>query len=245
MGPSVVEIIDHHADAGHYRDTCTHRLIELVGSTATLVADLYREASQPLPPALAQLLAITIRVDTVDFRQEANRTTPKDQVAFDALIPSSQRQVADALWLDLKAAKANAPEKTMGDLLREGTKDYLAAPNLKFGIVSVGKEPSELFLDKDALFQELHSIVKDNAYAAFYVMFYSGDDVFTRWLMLFSPDSALNESVFNHLVPEHLETEMTRIEHSSGCLFLAKQTDGSMSRKRLSPVIEAVMSDLG
>jgi manganese-dependent inorganic pyrophosphatase len=64
----IVAIIDHHNHDGlqTLQPLAVH--CELVGSTCTLIADLYRQTDAPLSPALAGAMLRAVLSDTVQFR---------------------------------------------------------------------------------------------------------------------------------------------------------------------------------
>eukprot|EP01117_Protostelium_nocturnum_P015780 TRINITY_DN6149_c0_g1_i2.p1 TRINITY_DN6149_c0_g1~~TRINITY_DN6149_c0_g1_i2.p1 ORF type:complete len:321 (-),score=134.37 TRINITY_DN6149_c0_g1_i2:335-1297(-) len=80
LNPFVEEIIDHHADEGKYPQVKGEkRLIEVVGSATTLVAQKIREDEELFKGnAIPSLLLGTILLDTVNLLPEFNRATPKD-----------------------------------------------------------------------------------------------------------------------------------------------------------------------
>ncbi|MBP3735609.1 MAG: putative manganese-dependent inorganic diphosphatase [Lachnospiraceae bacterium] len=73
----VLEVIDHH----RINDFSTSRPVsfrnEIVGSSATIVATIYRENQIPMPPNIAGLLLGALLSDTMDFHSPT--TTPKDK----------------------------------------------------------------------------------------------------------------------------------------------------------------------
>ena len=77
-GDKLSMILDHHADEGLY-DQAREKIIEGVGSTATLVGEKIKALSPALlDENLAVLLYGTILLDTVNLAEDAGRVTPKD-----------------------------------------------------------------------------------------------------------------------------------------------------------------------
>ena len=70
----IIAIVDHHNLGGLQTLQPLTVLCEPVGSTSTLVAELFRRSSAPLPAALAGALLGAILSDTVQFRSPT--TTP-------------------------------------------------------------------------------------------------------------------------------------------------------------------------
>ena len=78
--PHVKKIIDHHKDDGvEYHPDC-ERVIESVGSCATLVAErLLSNDDVVIDEVIAELLLATILVDTFNLSPTAKRATDKDR----------------------------------------------------------------------------------------------------------------------------------------------------------------------
>ncbi|KAF5392702.1 hypothetical protein D9757_000971 [Collybiopsis confluens] len=93
--PSIVAVVDHHADEGLYEDTADPRLIAPSGSCASHVFTLLEAAKSEPPPELATLLLSAILIDT------------------DGLKPGGK-----AIDIDRKAAAFLAPKSTIASLLQ-------------------------------------------------------------------------------------------------------------------------------
>jgi len=74
---SVEEIIDHHRLGNRGTDAPITFINKVVGSTATIVAELYQSHSHPPPPAIAGLLLSAILSDTVILKSPT--TTSLDE----------------------------------------------------------------------------------------------------------------------------------------------------------------------
>jgi manganese-dependent inorganic pyrophosphatase len=73
----IVAIVDHHNLGGLQTLQPLSIHCEPVGSTCTLVAELYRQTGAPLAPALAGAMLGAVLSDTVQFRSPT--TTPRDR----------------------------------------------------------------------------------------------------------------------------------------------------------------------
>ncbi|HEY8284605.1 MAG TPA: putative manganese-dependent inorganic diphosphatase [Chloroflexota bacterium] len=73
----IVGVIDHHRVADFQTSTPPYMRLEPVGSTSTIVAKLFAEAGQPIPPPVAGALLSGILADTLLFRGPT--TTPEDR----------------------------------------------------------------------------------------------------------------------------------------------------------------------
>ena len=83
-GDRVVGVVDHHEDAGLYLDA-RERVIESVGSCATLVAEQMLDKGVEIEPGLANILLGTVLLDTINLDTSKKRSSVKDQDIVDRL----------------------------------------------------------------------------------------------------------------------------------------------------------------
>lgn len=81
----LVGIVDHHKLGGLQSDAPLRVRIEPVGSTATLVTELYQQAARPIPRPLACGLLAAVLSDTRSFQSPT--TTAQDRRAAEVLAP--------------------------------------------------------------------------------------------------------------------------------------------------------------
>ncbi|KAJ1896615.1 Exopolyphosphatase, partial [Kickxella alabastrina] len=160
LEPLVRGIIDHHVDEGRCLDAPV-RVLEPVGSCATLVGGMLRETCEEIHPALAKMILAPIVLDTSSLSgKEGGRTTAKDRAVASWLLPQVRWSTnvanitddADTFTLDVSDMEAlyRALDKLKGqtshlssyDLLRKDYKQWevLDANGLAWqvGISSVG-----------------------------------------------------------------------------------------------------------
>ena len=86
LDPSqLVGIVDHHKLGGLQSDAPLRVMIEPVGSTATLVTELYQKAARPIPRPLACGLLAAVLSDTRSFQSPTS--TAQDRRAAEVLAP--------------------------------------------------------------------------------------------------------------------------------------------------------------
>jgi exopolyphosphatase len=119
---TVVEIVDHHEDQGHYLQTCSRneRTIAfahgkaLVASACTLVAERLDQVwTPPYPPSVGLLLLGVILLDSVGLSKEVGKVTQRDVDAVAELLMNTD-------WQEL-------PETTQNKL---GIDTSLAPPDI-------------------------------------------------------------------------------------------------------------------
>ncbi len=235
----VTGVIDHHKDEGLFPDA-SPRIIEPVGSVATLVAELMLQQDEALlEPGVAKLLLGTILLDTVNLDPKAERATPKDQQMVETLLA---RTGADRqqLFDDLQREKFNVSALGTEDLLRKDYKEW------KLGAVQVGigsvllpitdwlKKGSDLAgaMDAFARSRSLDVLIAMNAYTS---------PSFTRELVVYCPDQTLRERLLSFLNQKDLQ--LSEISGSSSpALALYAQGNLGYSRKKLQPLLSELFS---
>lgn len=88
----ILAIIDHHNLGGLRTLTPLRMMVEPLGCTCTLIAELYRQYEAPLSPQMACLMLGAILSDTVEFRSPT--TTDRDQKAARWLAEKSEEDMA-------------------------------------------------------------------------------------------------------------------------------------------------------
>ncbi|KAJ2237042.1 Exopolyphosphatase [Coemansia sp. RSA 1722] len=89
LEPFVKGIVDHHVDEGRCLSAQT-RIIDMVGSCATLVGTMIREKEELIDPVLAKMILSPILVDTANLSPTAMKATDKDRACVSWLFPQVQ-----------------------------------------------------------------------------------------------------------------------------------------------------------
>lgn len=156
LADAVEEIVDHHNNEHLYASSVVRRVVEPVGSAATLVALELLEAHSDdasavvLDAGLARLLMGPILLDTVNFAADSARFNEKDTRAYEALkqiiaaAGEGEGQSPQALFDKLQAEKFNVASLSSRDLLRKDYKEFHlhisgGKRSVKLGISSVGQ----------------------------------------------------------------------------------------------------------
>ncbi len=239
-GDKVSVILDHHKDEALYPHA-RKRIIEPVGSTATLVGEILSEDCPGLADThLAVLLTGTILLDTVNLDPEAGRVTPKDEVVAKTLMktcPLGQDQFFKAV----QKAKFNTADLSTFDLLRKDYKEF-KFDGIRCGIASAllpmvqwGEKDGELGLGFETYVQRRHLdiLISMNAYTA---------PGFSRDLAVYCADPAIHDKLVDFLGENGLELETLCLESQKPCLqgkiSFHIQKNLGISRKKLSPMLD-------
>lgn len=117
----VLEVIDHH----RINDFSTNHPVafrnEIIGSSATIVATIFRENQIPLPKNLAGLILGAILSDTLKFQSPT--TTPKDIATAQFLAGIAGLDI-DEFAKDMFSVSANIKGKTVNELLNQDIKFF-------------------------------------------------------------------------------------------------------------------------
>ena len=231
----VTEIIDHHKDEGLF-GSVSPRIIEPVGSSATLVAELILNNNRKLLEAgSATLLLGTILLDTVNLEAEAGRATPRDQQTVDTLLRltgSNRQQLFDRLQQE----KFNVASLDSFDLLRKDYKEWTLGRK-RVGIASV-LLPVEDWLSKDgALSASLASYAGTRCLDVLITMNACTNSEFTRELIVYCPDESLRIPLIGFLKRSDLQLKPIESNVVDESTALFAQGNLSYSRKKVQPLL--------
>lgn len=116
---TVLEVVDHH----RINDFSTNHPVsfrnEIVGSSATIVATIFRENQIPLPAKLAGLLLGALLSDTLKFQSPT--TTPRDVEVADWLAAIASLDIDD-FARDMFSVSADITGKTAAELINQDIK---------------------------------------------------------------------------------------------------------------------------
>lgn len=117
----VLEVIDHH----RINDFSTTGPVafrnEIVGSTATIIATIFRENQIPIPDRLAGLLLGAILSDTMNFHSPT--TTERDRSAANILAAIADLDI-DTFAEELFTITANQEQTSLSDMINQDLKIY-------------------------------------------------------------------------------------------------------------------------
>ncbi len=234
---AVVEIIDHHVDEKQFRNI-GHRVIEPVGSCATLVAEHILDTSpELLDKHLVKLLFGPILLDTVNLDPSKGRCTEKDISIASRLLklgPLSRTK----LFEQLMEKRSDLSSLNPHDLMIRDVKIW-TVNEFHFGIsvIPVKVEPW-LTRNPDVLLRirEFAVTMKLDLYL---IMAYHVDTVFSREIIGYSPErKVLSRAYFSFFKPMLDLKSLMNINFQSETrenFFISNQGNSDISRKTLAP----------
>jgi exopolyphosphatase len=231
-------ILDHHKDEGLFADA-DPRIIQTIGSTASLVAMEFCKKKIPVPAEVATLLTGTILLDTVNLDDEAGRVTEADMNVAALLLPICPLLRED-LFSRVQEAKFNVQGLTTVDLLRKDYKEWQLG-KMRCGIGSALLPVADwCAMDNDlaagfaayADQQQLDLLLSMNAYT-------SPD--FQRDLIIFSPTEERLQQLVQFLNDKDLDLRPVscpdQLPAANGFIGLYSQGNLAVSRKKLQPLL--------
>ncbi len=234
---NVSAILDHHNDEGLYQEA-SPRIIELVGSTATLVAMEFDRADVAVEKDVAILLAGTILLDTVNLDPAAGRVTESDILVAEKILPLCPLPGED-FFANIQREKFSVAGLSTNDLLRKDYKEF-QFETVRCGIGSA-LLPVSQWQDMDnnlmagfasyAVTNELGVLLSMNAYT---------NPDFNRDLVIYCVDKEGHDQLLEYLHGSGLELsviEYPQAQEGEGCISFHCQGNLAISRKKLQPLL--------
>lgn len=151
----ILEVIDHHrlgSFATRYPITFINRV---VGSTSTIIADMYREARIPIPRPISSILLAGILSDTLVLKSAT--TTQLDMDMAEYLANISDLEI-DEFGRDIMSSASLVSSKPVEEIVSLDMKEYSAAGrNFSISQVEVNA-PEELLERREELLARLDTI---------------------------------------------------------------------------------------
>lgn len=235
----VVRVIDHHADEGQHTNA-DPRIVQKVGSCATLVADLVDESDVGNLRDVARLLSCALMLDTGNLMDTA-KTTPRDEKALKTLgiIGRWDKGARSNVFASLRKARRDVTGMDARDLLRRDLK-MVQGGELVVAFASVGMRPEELVKaagdEGFAGCMERFAVERDVPCVAALVTS-GGQGGTQRFLAIMKGEVG---DVLQHVLCEEADHDVgmdeAQIEGGQGVWWF-RLRDGSMSRKIVAPKV--------
>ncbi|ORX59957.1 DHH phosphoesterase [Piromyces finnis] len=265
----VESIIDHHVDENKYKPTHL-KIINMVGSTVSLITQLYQQEEQknkelfqqnPMDAEMAKLFLAPILIDSVNLNREYHRTTDIDENSAEYLkniiLKKEQTFNTNHYYKHLKENKHKIEDLSIYDLLRKDFKKYFHHPNSDktspenyfYGISSVSRWCiKKLIEEKSDAKEEIISSMKkwmqkQNLKFLLIMASHLDGDIFKRELF-FLFDENFNASIEAAIIKgiENSDIECTCIQKSEDDHhYYYSQKNLKYSRKVLQPYLQSLL----
>lgn len=144
----IIEIVDHHRIGGFKSSSPIAFINQIVGSTCTIIANLYKTQHAPLDVATASLLLCGILSDTLGLKSAT--TTPVDEATADYLASLTQLSIPE-LAKELCDASNRIASCSPHEIIEMDRKEYQEGP-WKFYISQIETSDPELFIKQKELY---------------------------------------------------------------------------------------------
>ncbi|QNU66685.1 putative manganese-dependent inorganic diphosphatase [Ruminiclostridium herbifermentans] len=217
----ILEIIDHHRIGDIQTNYPIYFKNDAVGSTATLIANMYFENGLNPSKSIAGILCAAIISDTLHFKSPTS--TYADELAANKLAKIADihlEEFATALYKASASLEGMSPQT----ILEYDFKDFVFN-KYKIGIGQINSSDSEAFKKvKDSLLEHMKVVKENKGYRLVLLMV---TDIINEGseILFVGDDGALIEKAFN-------------IKGSEGCAFLK----GVVSRKKqIIPILSSII----
>jgi exopolyphosphatase len=232
---TVVGILDHHVDAGLY--PAAFRLIQAVGSTASLVALEFDRVGTVMDKKSAVLLCGTILLDTINLDPGAGRVTAVDHDMVKKLLPLCGISQQD-FFKNIQRAKFKMSGLSTYDLLRKDYKEWQFG-RVKCGVSTVLLSVADwLKMDID-LVRGFSGYMMDKNLDVLISMNGFMEDGFCRDLIIFCSTENEHKRLVSWLQEKGLELTAIPLRESlegDDCMGFYHQGNVAVSRKKLQPL---------
>lgn len=228
--------------------------IDLVGSCATLIAELYIKAKMlgDGEKVNLYLLRSTIVLDTVNFSESAARATPKDieicSVLENALYQFGELKERDVLFESLVKARSDVSSLTASQLLRKDLKILISSKDVNIKIAIPGFPlPVQQFIMKpnaESAIKEFASEMKCSVVFLMGMYVHPADGSVHRDFGVINIDNShLSELIEKSLI---VTDELKLLAESyKECNFMEgsfyKQNNIRITRKHIIPIIKNII----
>ncbi|KAF9575706.1 Exopolyphosphatase [Mortierella alpina] len=267
----VVGIIDHHADAGLYKDTTKIRRIETVGSCASLIADQFLndilvldlketdgKGEQDWKQQAARLLLGSILIDTRNLNPEFKKVTPLDIKIAQQIMPyAGDTNCFASLFSTIDAARQDTSKLSFYDILRKDYKEWAVnqtstGETILVGISSVNGVIDK-FVERDGktvIQQAMDKWASKRNLQLFMVLF--GQDLgpknggYQRQIIVDSRSKELQSFSAQLEAVKELKLKRTTVVDKDEFVQRGgrayQQHDISFSRKQIAPIVEKLLT---
>ena len=248
LGRFVNEILDHHIDEKCYSVASDKKVVELIGSTCTLVSEKMSDEFLKNERQLTEALLGTILLDTMNLEPQYKKVTPKDEQQAKRLIVilGYTKKEQDELFDKLFYERFNVSNLTSQDLLRSDYKEWKMG-SLLVGIATAKRSLEEWFDKERDIIREFQQFYKSKQLDVLYVMCAFSDEQnnFKRQLVVFTS----NKDVFSkavtylegckeelNLVPCHADLSQ-KFSTKDYKVYFFNQFNIASSRKQIQPLL--------
>ncbi len=241
----VTAIIDHHHDQGAF-PAASPRIIDQVGSTATLVTELVLREKGEMAASAALLLLSALLMDTVNLSAQARRSTARDQAMAEKLLALCGVE-RESFFNSLQQAQHDLKGLSTQQLLGRDYKEW-PDPVGRYGTSTVLLSLEQWRQQETDLTTSLARFARQKGLAILMAMLVSYEPDFQRELIIFCRDKELLIHLVVFLEQQGLRLSIhpgnTAIVNRDGYLGFYRQGNAAISRKKLQPLVQRFLASL-
>ncbi len=233
----VTGIIDHHYDSGLFQ-TAFPRIIQKVGSTATLVAQEFVKVGALIDKDVAGLLLAAILLDTLNLSQRQKKATAADNAMASVLMEICTVD-GKRLFETLQQKRFDIDNMSVVDLLRRDYKEYQSG-KIRYGIAVVFLDTVSLFQRDENLLRTLGEYRIGRNLEFLVVMLVAISPRFRREMVVVWDDGTAQDSLFKVLQEKGFGLSLLRDSGGSETnrsIRMYNQANETLSRKVLHPLL--------
>ncbi|NIZ46726.1 putative manganese-dependent inorganic diphosphatase [Entomospira nematocerorum] len=219
----ILEIIDHHRLGGFKSQLPITFINQTVGSTCTIITNLFKSTHTPLSTTTASLLLCGILSDTVGLKSATTTAIDKETVAY---LSSITQLRIEELHEALSNASNQIASKTPAEIIEMDRKEYKEGI-WHFFISQVETSSPEIFLQSKELYISVLSQQRESTQALFCALLVTDITTLSSYLIV------VGDELFINLIPYP--------KHTDSIYFL----QNVLSRKKqLIPIVTEIMNEL-
>ncbi len=237
LSPAVERVIDHHVDENKNYPLLQDKVIVVVGSATTLVAEkILTNPRIKMTPEFAAVLLAPILIDTQHLESK-EKTTDQDRRVVKSLMLIAAKVIPQDYYQKILAAKTDTSGLTPAMLLSKDFKEYLDG-DLLYGISSIPASTSWWTEDEQWLLPVLEKFASDRQLAFLILLMANPDpDSPKRKIILYSFSPSLIDSLKRYLKEDANLKEVLIPGPDSQDKRMAYYTAQSpIARKQLQPL---------
>ncbi len=238
----VTGIIDHHDDSGLFQ-TVSPRIIQQVGSTATLVAQEFVRERAFIDKDVACLLLAAILLDTLNLSQRSKKATAADNAMASVLTAICEID-GKRLFKILQMKRHDINGMTVVDLLRRDYKEYQIG-KIRYGVAVVCLDSASLHERDVNILKTLKEYQRDRNLEFLVLMLVTTQPHFRREMIVVWDDDNAQDSLFTVLQEKGFGLSLLRGDlwkiDPNGSVRIYGQANEALSRKVLHPLLTAFL----
>mmetsp|Transcript_50636 Transcript_50636/g.58053 ORF Transcript_50636/g.58053 Transcript_50636/m.58053 type:complete len:385 (+) Transcript_50636:50-1204(+) len=251
LSPFVELIVDHHVTSEKTPQNC-EKQIELIGSATTFVAERFLNMTDfQINEKLSTLMGSPILIDCINFPEslKGTRWKEKDLAIYNSLATQSDPKLDDEYFDILNAIKFDEEKNIALGLQQNLRKDYkkFLVNGKMIGYSAILAPIEKVIRAAEPEFEDtLKGYYETQDLSALLLLsnFWDSDKKQCREILVYSPEEALNETIFAALDKGGCEMKKKSLSNPSSNMLFSQQGNVKFSRKQVEPLVRKVFEEI-